>query len=463
MTSIPRSHSADHVPLAPKRKRSALVAFLLLFLVAGLLWLLVQLASRQGMFAYLILEVLSALVGLGAIGMLVVHLVRQKAVRDVMTQRGIYVPMILLVVAGITGLISTKTYAPGFAMPAFMHSHAPGGLPPSLPLQNMLSFFQHLNQFERVADISADPSVVPSEPQTPGADGIVRLHLKAQEVIAELAPGVYQYYLTFNKQVPGPMLRVREGDTVELTLENDKSSLHEHSIDLHAVNGPGGGSAAMQVAPGETKTFRFKALNPGLYIYHCAVPNVSTHSSHGQYGLIMVDPQNPEAALPKVDKEFYIVQGEFYTAGEIGRRGLTRFDSEALVDGTPNYVVFNGKIEGPPRMKAAVGDRIRLYVGNGGVNLISSLHVIGEIFGKVYPEAAIGEGSPVLRNVQTTAVLPGGAAIVEFTAVVPGKYLLVDHALARMNKGAWAVLEVTGRQSPEIFSTASQGAEAHLQ
>jgi nitrite reductase (NO-forming) len=274
--------------------------------------------------------------------------------------------------------------------------------------------------------------------------------MTAQEVVSEIAPGIFFNYWTYDKQVPGPMLRIREGDTVEFTLTNHPSSLHDHNIDLHAVTGPGGGATLTHVAPGETKTFRFKALNPGLYIYHCAMPNVSTHNSHGQYGLIMVDPLDPALALPPVDKEFYVSQGELYTEGQLGKKGLVPFDSTALLDGVPNYVVFNGKVEGAPRMQAKVGDKIRMYVGNGGVNLISSFHVIGEIFDKVYPNASIG-GS-LERNTQVTGVLPGGAAIVEFTVDVPGKYLLVDHALARMNKGAWAVLEVSGPENPEIFS-----------
>ena len=138
--------------------------------------------------------------------------------------------------------------------------------------------------------------------------------------------------------------------------------------------------------------------------------------------------------------------------GQLGKKGITVFDSEALLDGLPNYVTFNGRIESTPRMHAKVGDKIRMYVGNGGVNLISSFHVIGEIFDKVYPEGSIGEGGAILKNVQTTAVLPGGSTIVEFKVDVPGKYLLVDHALSRMNKGAWAVLDVTGSSTPDIFS-----------
>ncbi|MBP7805004.1 MAG: nitrite reductase, copper-containing [Candidatus Pacebacteria bacterium] len=341
-------------------------------------------------------------------------------------------------------------------MPAFMHSHAPGGVPASIPFNKILDFFLYENKFERVADIGADPTAVPSEPQKPDADGIVRIHLDVKEVIAEIAPGISYNYWTYNGQTPGPMLRIREGDTVELTLTNDPTSLHHHNIDLHAVTGQGGGASLTEVLPGETKTFRWKALNPGLYIYHCAMPNVSTHNSHGQYGLILVE---PKGGLSKVDKEFYIVQGELYTVGQLGKKGLVAFDSNALLDGDPNYVVFNGKIEGTPRMHAKVGEKVRIYVGNGGVNLISSFHVIGEIFDTVYPEGNIG-GS-IEKNVQTTAVLPGGSSIVEFTLDVPGKYLLVDHALARMNKGAWAVLEVSGDANKNIFAPVGQPETAH--
>ncbi|MCC6323442.1 nitrite reductase, copper-containing [Candidatus Nomurabacteria bacterium] len=399
----------------------------------------------------LIFELISVLVGVVALLILVVHLVKKQKLLKILKKPGIYTPIILILVVFVTGLLSNKTYAPNFAMPAFMMSHAPGGMPASIPVPKIFDFFMHENKFEKVADIGADPNQVPNEAQKPDADGIVRISLHAQEVISEIGPGIYFNYWTYNKQVPGPMLRIKEGDTVELTLTNDKSSLHNHNIDLHAVTGQGGGASLTNVMPGESKTFLFKALNPGLYVYHCAMPNVSTHNSHGQYGLIMVDPKDSTTQLSKVDKEFYVTQGELYTEGQLGKKGLVPFDSDALLEGVPNYVVFNGKVESMPRMHAKVGDKIRMYVGNGGVNLISSFHVIGEIFDKVYPEAAIGSNSSVFENVQTTAVLPGGASIVEFTVDVPGKYLLVDHALARMNKGAWAVLEVTGEENPTIF------------
>ena len=398
------------------------------------------------MFKYLIFEIISGIVGFIAFVILVRYIWKQGHFHSIFKQKWPYIPVALIMIAFFTGLVANKTYPPDFAMPAFVHSHAPGGLPPSIPFAKIIDFFRYENRFDKVADIGADPTVVPEKPQAPDADGIVRISLTAQEVISEISPGIYFNYWTYNKQVPGPMLRIREGDTVELTLTNDPSSLHDHNIDLHAVTGPGGGASVTHVSPGETKTFRWKALNPGLYIYHCAMPNVSTHNSHGQYGMILVDPKE---GFTEADKEFYVMQGELYTMGQLGKKGLVPFDPDALLDGQPNYVTFNGRIETTPRMQAKVGDKIRMYVGNGGVNLISSFHVIGEIFDTVYLNASVG--GAMEHNTQATAVLPGGASIVEFTVDVPGKYLLVDHALARMNKGAWAVLEVTGDENPEIF------------
>lgn len=411
------------------------------------------------MYYYLIVGILSGLLAFIAVCMLLVHIFKNQAVRATFSQRTVYIPIILLILSAIGGVAYRETYPPDFAMPMFMHAYAPGGLPPDLPFANIARFFLHERKFARIPDISANPSAVPTQPKQPDADGIVRLHLTVHEVISEIAPGIYQNYWTYGDEVPGPMMRIKEGDTVEFTLSNDKTSLHTHSIDLHAVTGPGGGSFVLTVPPGQSKTLRFKALAPGLFVYHCASPNLTVHNSHGQYGLILVDPKDPKLAFSKVDKEFYLMQGEFYTVGNLGRKGLMEFDANALLAGKPNYVVFNGRVDqdGAPRMHAKVGDRVRVYVGNGGVNLISSFHLIGSMFDTVYPEAAVGENSPLLHNVQTTAVLPGGASIVEFTLRVPGKYIFVDHALARMNKGAWAVLEVSGKARPDIYAPVNKG------
>lgn len=404
------------------------------------------------MFTFLILEVVSAVVGVIALVIFIIHLVHHRGVQSIVRERGIYIPALLLLVALVSGFMFNKTYSPDFAMPTFMHSHAPGGVPPSIPFSKIINFFAHERTLEHVSDIGADPNAVPKIPQEPDADGIIRISLTTKEVISEIAPGIFFNYWTFDKQVPGPMLRIREGDTVEVTITNDPSSLHDHNIDLHAVTGPGGGSVYSHVSPGETKSFRWKALQPGLFVYHCAMPNVSTHNSHGQYGLILVE---PKGGLPPVDKEFYLMQGELYTLGDLGKKGLVAFDSEALLDGIPNYVTFNGRVEDTPRMYAHTGDKVRIYVGNGGVNLISSFHIIGEIFDTVYPNASIG--GALEHNTQTALVSPGGASIVDVTVNVPGKYLIVDHALARMNKGAWAVLEVSGPEDKSIFAPVNQG------
>lgn len=327
---------------------------------------------------------------------------------------------------------------------------------PVLPLSNVFSFLKNFGSFERVANIARNPGDVPAT-AAQSVDGIVEINLVAKEVVGEMSDGVTFNYWTFDGTVPGPFLRVREGDTIRLTLTNDPSSLHHHSIDLHAVTGPGGGAAATIVAPGESKTITFKALNPGAYIYHCAHPNVANHMAHGMYGLILVE---PEEGLPPVDKEFYVVQGEFYSAGSLGRKGLQLFDAQAMLDGKPQYVVFNGKTGAlVDNMKAEVGDTVRLYIGNGGVNLISSFHVIGEIFDRVYREGDLV--TPPAQSVQTTLIPAGGAAMVEFKVDYPGNYVLVDHALSRLDRGAWGVLHVEGEADPIIFDGEIQSGHGH--
>lgn len=401
--------------------------------------------------AFALLVVRAAFVALTAVSGVVFVVLALRNRRDIRRSRAVWIAGGLFTASLVAYFAAASPAPTHFAMPPTMHSFAPGHLPASIPVPNIFSFVMRWPRFEKVADIGRDPNDVPP-PTGRTAPAEVEIRVTAKEVIAEAADGVVFNYWTYDGQVPGPMWRARVGDTVVLTLTNDPSSLHPHNIDLHAVNGPGGGAAVTTVRPGETKSFRWKALNPGLYEYHCAQPNVSTHNAHGQYGLILVE---PEGGLPPVDKEFYVMQGELYTEGPLGRKGLVAFDPHALLEGLPNYVTFNGRVEKAPRMKAEVGDRVRMYVGNGGVNLVSSFHVIGEIFDVVHPEGAIG--SEPHRDVQTTVVPAGGATIVEFTLDAPGKYMLVDHALARMNKGAWAVLEVEGDPRPEIFQALTAG------
>jgi len=295
------------------------------------------------------------------------------------------------------------------------------------------------------------PAVAP--PVNRSEPALVKVELEAREVTAYLADGIAYTFWTYNGTVPGPMIRVRQGDTVELTLKNPPDSKATHSIDLHAVTGPGGGGKVTQVAPGESATFRFKALNPGVYVYHCATPMVAHHISSGMYGLIVVE---PPGGLPKVDREFYVMQGDLYLAGNRDEKGLRSVSIEKLLDERPDYVVFNGRVgalTGDNALKAKVGETVRIFFGVGGPNLTSSFHVIGEIFDRVYPEGA----SEPVYNVQTTMVPAGGAAIVEFKVDYPGTYTLVDHSLGRLEKGAAAQLVVEGPADPAIFEVVKGG------
>lgn len=276
----------------------------------------------------------------------------------------------------------------------------------------------------------------------------VVVELETVELVGQLADGLTYTYWTYNGTVPGPMIRVRQGDTVEIRLTNHESNTQMHSIDLHAVNGPGGGATLTQVAPGETKSFQFKALAPGVYVYHCATPHIPTHIAMGMYGLIVVEP--PGGFAP-VDHEFYVMQGELYADLRPGSKGHASHDPAAMWHEQPNFVVFNGQFQaltGEHAMKVNVGDRVRIFLGNGGPNLISSFHVIGEIFDVVHPEGA----SEAFTNVQTTLVAAGGATWVEFTVDAPGEYILVDHALTRaLDKGAIAILRAEGPENPDIY------------
>ena len=265
----------------------------------------------------------------------------------------------------------------------------------------------------------------------------------------EMTDGVSYIYWTFGGSVPGSFIRTRVGDEVEFTLKNHPDNKLPHNIDLHAVTGPGGGATSSFVAPGHEVAFSFKTLNPGLYVYHCATAPVGMHIANGMYGLILVE---PEGGLPKVDKEYYIMQGDFYTKGENGQPGLQPFDMQKAVDEDADYVVFNGKVgslTGDNAITAEVGESVRLYVGNGGPNLVSSFHVIGEIFDRVNIEG----GTAINENVQTTLIPAGGAAIVEFKVDVPGTFIIVDHSIFRaFNKGALGMLKVEGKENKSIYS-----------
>lgn len=302
----------------------------------------------------------------------------------------------------------------------------------------------------KAADITRDPSDLPP-PVGDRPAGVVHVILAAREVVGVLDPSIgttYRYW-TFNGKVPGPFIRVRQGDTVEVTLQNDKNDMMVHSIDLHAALGPGGGAVLSQVPPGQSKTFSFEATTPGLFVYHCGTPMVADHIANGMYGLILVE---PSGGLPHVDHEYYVMQGEIYTSVPKGKSGLQQFSDQNLMQESPEYFVYNGSMEALSSrfpLQSNVGETVRIFLGNAGPNATASEHVIGEIFTKVYIFGSLT--SPPLTGVQTASVPPGGAAILEMKTETSGKYTLMDHAMARMDKGLLAVLNVKGPENTALM------------
>ena len=298
-----------------------------------------------------------------------------------------------------------------------------------------------------IADIVRSPADLPGPLNRRGPE-TVKVNLETVELTGRLDDGATYRYWTFNGQVPGPFVRVRVGDTVEVTMKNADDSVMMHNVDFHAVTGPGGGGVATMAAPGETKGFTFKALQPGLYVYHCATPTVAQHIANGMYGLILVE---PEGGLSKVDREYYVMQGEIYTEQANGAQGELTESLDKLIAEQPDYMVFNGAVDGLSRkpLIANTGETVRLFFGVGGPNKTSSFHVIGEIFDNAWSLASIT--SAPITDVQTLTVPPGGAALVDFKVEVPGKYILVDHALSRLEKGLKGVLEVSGEQRADLY------------
>ncbi len=301
-----------------------------------------------------------------------------------------------------------------------------------------------------MADIVRDPADVPP-PIGKRAPTTVQVSLNAVEVVGQLDPasGTTYRYWTFNGKVPGPMIRVRQGDTVEVTLHNDSHSHMVHSVDFHAALGPGGGAAYSQALPGQSKKFAFQATTPGLFVYHCGTPMIAEHIANGMYGMILVE---PAGGLSHVDHEYYLMQGEIYTTAPKGKPGMQEFSSVKLMGEDPEYFVFNGAVDAVTKqhaMHAQVGDTVRVFFGDAGPNKTASIHAVGEIFTREYPLGSL-TGTP-LSGIQTAEVPPGGAAVLELKAVMPGQFNFMDHAIARMAKGDMATLEVTGQDTARLM------------
>jgi len=302
----------------------------------------------------------------------------------------------------------------------------------------------------RTGDIARDPSVVPASVGGRPAK-VVTVPLVTREITTTLDPstGATYRYWTFNGKVPGPMIRVRQGDTVEVTLHNEAASHMVHSVDFHAVIGPGGGTELSQVLPGQTKTFTFQATTPGLFVYHCGTPMVADHIANGMYGLILVE---SPGGLSHVDREYYIMQGEIYTTAPRGKSGLQTFSEAKLISEAPEYFVFNGAVDALLKqypLQASVGETVRIFFGNAGPNETSSLHVVGEIFTRDYVLGSLA--SPPLNSVSTANVPPGSAVILELRADMPGHFTFMDHAMSRMAKGLIGVLDVEGNEVARLM------------
>ena len=298
------------------------------------------------------------------------------------------------------------------------------------------------------ADVVRDPADLPG-PIGQRAPKVVKVDLETVELVGKLDDGTTYTYWTFGAKVPGPFVRVRVGDTVEVHLKNPADSVMAHSVDFHAATGPGGGAHATQTDPGNETVVTFKDLKPGIYVYHCATPSVAHHITSGMYGLILVE---PEGGLPQVDREFYVMQGELYTVEPFGTQGEMEMDYDKLISENPEYFLFNGAVGSLTKthpLYANVGETVRIFFGVGGPNFTSSFHVIGEIFDNVYSMGSII--SPPIQGVQTVTVPPGGATIVDFKIDRGGNYVLVDHALSRAERGLAGYLIVDGPEDDDIM------------
>lgn len=340
------------------------------------------------------------------------------------------------------------------------------------------------------AQLTFAPDVPP--PLKRKTPALVEIHLEAVIKRTEIKPGVMYDYWTFNGEVPGPFIRARVGDTIEVHLTSSDKSGMVHVVDFQSVNGPEGGALVTAVVMGEEKVAWFKLLHPGLFLYYCTAPPPWDHMAQGMFGLMLVEPEKP---LPVVDREYYVMQHEIYgrfahdpgaadvmgadklwdwtmipkenkpTQGHPeshstdhadhsqGNEGVLKYSHNDGLMENPSYVLINGRYYGhlgwEDSLMAKAGERVRIYFGNAGPNLISSFHVIGETFDRLYRDADLL--SPPALSIQTALVPPGGAVVADFKFDVPGEYMVVDHAIFRTRKGAYARFIVEGEHNYDIY------------
>jgi len=300
--------------------------------------------------------------------------------------------------------------------------------------------------------VAADPTKLPPPP-TYSSPQVHEIHLTIKEVLAEIKKGVIFRFMALNDQVPGPMIRVRQGDVIDLHFTSDKNNKYPHNIDFHSVYGTGGGAVALMCGPGQTRHIRFKVMYPGAFIYHCAVPDLDMHISSGMFGMMVVEP--PEG-LPPVDREFYLGQHEIYVKPPVNDHTEALFDMEAMLQEIPQYVVFNGAFNGLTSerygaMQAKQKERVRIFFVNGGPNLSSSFHPIGNVWTRAWRDGGLANAPD--KYLQTINVPPGSCAVVEMDLPIAETIVVADHAITRhARQGASAEIQVSGNPVPEIFN-----------
>ncbi len=303
------------------------------------------------------------------------------------------------------------------------------------------------------ADLTFAPNVPP--PITRREPAILEVDLAATHKMLPLSTYADYHFWTFNGHVPGPFIRARLGDWLEVHISNTDTSGLPHNVDFHAATGPGGGANLLTVAPGQEATAWLRLREPGLFMYHCAVPPMIDHIANGMYGLILVEPTN---GLPHADREFYVMQSEFYATNNPANPKLLDYSHQLALEERPNFVVFNGQsgaLSYKEALHATTGERVRFFFGNAGPSLISSFHMIGMVLETVHREGGLTD--PPAHGLQTTLVTPGAAAIIDVTPVVPGTYNFLDHAASHSEKGAVGELDVGGPVKLDVYRAQSDG------
>ncbi|HSF60594.1 MAG TPA: multicopper oxidase domain-containing protein [Gaiellaceae bacterium] len=309
------------------------------------------------------------------------------------------------------------------------HAHLGDGAV-SLPLESFAG-----RTAENAAELALAHPATPAALSPVPAGEVVKVHMTLKDMVVEIAPGVkYNTWAFDGHGAPGPIVHVREGQTVEMTLTNGGAI--PHSIDFHAARiAPN--VAFRDVAPGDSFTFRFRANDPGVYMYHCGTKPVLAHIANGMYGAIVVDPATP---LPKADHEFVLVASEWYLSGDgIGEpASLDMTKARAM---QPDWTTFNGYanqyVTHP--LTADPGDTVRFYVVAAGPTLDTDFHVVGTIFDRAWVN---GDMTQFQQGVQTVGVPAGGGAVFDVKIDEPGLYPFVSHAFAHVDLGQVGVLKI---------------------